>query len=141
MPQRKPSYKAGMSVGFLATSVVAIAILLQGCSASEPPVETAPPVVEIEAPQAAEADIAASFKAHAGESWEVVVDEPQQLLTVYFSIPVGLPSYEPVAENLLAALEQVNEEKGTNFDLELRGLKEEGGELILTIIDGEIVFQ
>lgn len=81
-----------------------------------------------------------AFKSHAGDTWQVELDETDQLLRIYFTMPVGLPSYEPVANNLLGALEQLNEEKGTNFDLELRGQREEGGKLILSIIDGKIIF-
>lgn len=141
MQERKTSYKAGMSVGFLATSLIAMTILLQGCSSADAPADNEPTVVEVETPAAVETDIAELFKAHAGSDWEVMVDPSQGLLTVYFTLPVGLPSYEPVGENLLEALGHVNEVQGTTFDLELRGLKSEGGELILTIVDGEIVYQ
>ena len=148
MPERQPIIKAGLSVGFLAVSAVAILILLSGCSnaeqnAEDEPavVEEIPPFVEEEAPPVSEASIIEVFKDQAGEDWEVIVDMPGEVLTVYFTIPVGLPSYEPLATNLLIALNQVNEQLGTAFDLELRGLQEVGGELILTIVDGEVVFQ
>ena len=95
------------------------------------------PVATVKADSSA---IIEAFKNQAGDFWQVEVDEANQVLNVYFTAPVGLPSFEPVANKLLGALEQLNDEKGTNFNLELRGQKEAGGKLLLSITDGKITY-
>lgn len=141
MPERKPGYKTGVSLGFLAVSVVAVAIMLQGCSAPVQEEESPSVLVQPETPSVSESSIVQVFKEQAGPDWNVEVDLSKQLLTVYFISPVGLPSLEPLAENLLVALEQVNEETGIAFDLELRGVQEEGGELLLAIENGIVAIE
>ena len=141
MPKRKPGYGTGLSIGFLAVSVIAIAVMLQGCSAPVQEEESPPVLVQPEAPSISESSIIEVFKEQAGSDWNVEVDLSRQLLTVYFISPVGLPSYEPLADNLLVALEQVNEETGIAFDLELRGVQEEGGELLLAIENGIVAIE
>lgn len=123
-------------------ALLGLTVLLAACSpvVEEETVEEIPPIAELPEvePLPTSESVVELFTQKIGNGWDVSADMDEQLITVWFTIPVGLPSLDPIAEKFLGALNELNAETGLDFNLELRGLKDEGGALMMAIQNGDV---
>jgi len=69
-----------------------------------------------------------------GDVWEFQINDTTNTITAKLTMPIGLPSIEPLTNKFLSALAIIEAEYGTSYDLEWRS--QDDNSLVLTIQDG-----